>query len=65
MVLQFVHSPDVPSENEFELKVAFSLVSHHSVTGSIHALVQVAKSRCKKQSLCKDAKTSGAVVCGS
>jgi len=40
-------------------------VSHHSVTSSIHALVLVAKSRCKKQSLCKDTKTSGVAVCGS
>ena len=40
-------------------------MSHHSVTSSIHALVLVAKSRCKKQSLCKDTKTSGVAVCGS
>jgi len=58
-------SPDAPSENEFELKVAIALVFHHSVISSIHALALVAKSRCKKLSLCKDTKTSGVAVCGS
>jgi hypothetical protein len=65
MVLLFDRSPDAPSENEFGLEVALCVVSHHLVTSSIHALVLVAKSRCKKLSLCKDAKTSGVVVCGS
>jgi hypothetical protein len=65
MVLLFDHSPDAPKENELELKVALSVESHHSETSSIHALVLVAKSRCKKLSLCKDAKTSGVAVCGS
>ena len=58
-------SPDVPSENESELKVAIALVSHHLVTSSIRGLVLVAKPRCKKLSFCKDTKTSGVAVCGS
>jgi hypothetical protein len=65
MVLLCDHNPDAPSENVFGLKVALCLVSHHSVTSSIHALALVAKSKCKKLSLCKDTKTSGVVVCGS
>ena len=65
MVLLLDHNPDAAKQNEFELKVALSVVSHHSVTSSIHALVQVAKPRCKKQSLCKDTKTSGMAVCDS
>ena len=41
------------------------MASHHSVTSSIRVLVLVAKSRCKKLSLCKDSKTSGVAVCDS
>ena len=65
MVLLCDHIRDAPKENEFLLKVALCVVSHHSVTSSIHALALVAKSRCKKLSLCKDTKTSGVAVCGS
>ena len=65
MVLLCDRNPDVPSENEFELKVALSVESHHSVTSSIHALALVAKLRCKKLSMSKDTKTSGAGVCDS
>lgn len=42
MVLLCGHSPDAPSESEFELKVALCVVSHHSVTSSIHPLALVA-----------------------
>jgi hypothetical protein len=65
MVLLCDRSPDTPLENEFELKVALFLESHHLVTSSTRGLELVAKSTCKKLSLCKDTKTSGAVACGS
>ena len=65
MVLLFDHNPDAASENEFELEVALSLVTHHLVTSSIHALVLVAMSSCKKLSLCKYSETSGVAVGGS
>jgi len=65
MVLLFDRSPDAAKQNEFELKVALCLVSHHSVTSSTHALVLVAKSMYKKPSLCKDIKKSGVAACGN